>query len=1049
MPATMLGGIHHRFAEVARRLEQRVALRVCGQETRFDELFALTGRVASALQTSGCAPPQRIGVFSRDHALIIGALLGILQVGCAFAPLDAALPDERLRRMVELSELAAIFVDRELRARLLALLGESDVHIFDVDSLRQAPIDSPPVFAPYDPDAPCSIYFTSGSTGMPRAVLGRLCGIEHHIAWEIEFLKLDASVRGSVLHSPSYDAYLPDVLVPLCAGGVAIVPQEPEVLLEPQRLCAWLQRERITLLHCVPSLFRALLHCPDAAQLTALRHVLLAGEVVRPADVRAARSLFGDRVQLVNLYGPTEATLVKLHHAITALDGERPAVPIGVPMPQVKVHLLSDDGQEVAAGCAGQLAIQSRYGAHGYLHEPALTRERFIDAPDGSGERIYLTGDYGQRLPDGTLAFLGRRDRQLKLRGKRVELDDIEALLGSCAGVAEAAVIAGEDGCGDAIVHGFVILSPGTRLVDVRRDLERRAPPVLRPSTLTALERFPRTASGKLDRRQLVPPGHSATREPPQGDIERELAVLWRELLGIEHIGRHEHFFELGGHSLSAARLLGRIRERFAAELPLSTLFAHPTLAALASLLHADAAPQKEAAALPPIDDRGFPPTPEQRSLLMFEGFYPGSPVLNIFLVFRLRGALSVPQLAQCLSTLHTRHGALRSAFIETDDALVVRELDTPFSLEEIDLRDHPEELPQVLRAGLRKSFALERGIMWSARLLRIDQDDFYLALCSHHIASDGTGYSILLRELSALYQAGLQGRPSPLPAPGWRYPHYAAFREELLRGPRQKLLSDFCLFDVKRSTPPMTLPTDKPRRPGYRFDGDQVCGRLEAGEVAAMTELGLRHGATFFMTLCAGLLALLHHATAARRVTIINAAENRGRKEVESIVGLFANFILIGADFDDEPDFATLLERVRERVLSSLAHQDTPFDSMLEAMQSSDEFVTPEVMLTMFGDLTLTLPGVAVERVDVSNGTTTHDLMIHAEQRDGGVLLGVSFRDELFERSSIERFITSLCTLLAQAVAAPGLPTQKLPIITSGAPLFVMSPASGSRELA
>lgn len=1033
----MLGGIHHRFVEVALRLQQRTALRVCNKHTSYGELVEIAHRVTGALMQIGCTPPQRICVLSSDHAVIIGTLMGVLSVGCAFAPLDATLPDDRLRRMLSLCEPRALIIDRSARDRITSLL-DRDVQIIEVETLAHAPIADAQPFASYDPDALCSIYFTSGSTGTPRAVAGRLCGIDHHIKWEIDYLKLDASVRGSVLHSPSYDAYLPDVLVPMCAGGVACVPDGPDVLLDPRRLCAWLIREEITLLHCVPSLFRALLTCAEASRLTALRHVLLAGEVVRTGDVRAARALFGDRVQLINLYGPTEATLVKLHYAITAADAERVSVPIGVPMPQVTVHLLSDDGNEVTAGEAGQIAIQSRYGAHGYLHEPELTQQRFLDATDGSGEHIYLTGDYGQRLSDGNLAFLGRRDRQLKLRGMRVDLDDIEALLGRCAGVTEAAVIRGEDGAGDAIVHGFVILTPGTRILDVRRELEHRAPAALRPATLSVLEHFPRTASGKIDRQKLVPSGTSGTLDPPRTSVERELAAMWRELLNIEHIGRHESFFELGGHSLSAARLCGRLRERWGFDLPLATLFKQPTLAALAQLLQdAETSSVDREAVLPTVEDRGFPPTPEQRSLLMFEGFYPASPALNIFAVYHLRGALNVPVLKASLSALHTRHGSLRSAFVEVDDTVVVRELDTQFAVEEIDLREHSEELPRVLRECLRQPFAIDRGCMWAARLLRIGDDDFYFAISSHHIASDGTSYSILLRELAVLYRAGLRHETPQLPAQPWQYSHYAVWRDELLLGPRQELLSEFCVFDVRRSTPPITLPTDKPRQPGYRFDGDQLCGRLSAAQVQAMTELGLRHGATFFMTLVAGLLTLLHHATAARRVTIINTAENRPRKELEPIVGLFANFILAGADFDDDPNFATLLERVRDRLLSSLAHQDTPFTSMLDAMQSSDEFVAPEVMLTMFGDLELMLDDVTVERVDLGNGTTTHDLMIHAEARRGELVLSVNYRDELFERQSIERLLSSLCTLLTQAIAAPQIATSQLPIITSGVPLF------------
>jgi acyl-coenzyme A synthetase/AMP-(fatty) acid ligase len=297
----------------------------------------------------------------------------------------------------------------------------------------------------------------------------------------------------------SYDAYLPDVLVPLCAGGVACAP-DPRDAADPARLCAWLERAEITLLHCVPSLLRDLLACPEAGRLRGLRHVLLAGEVVRPADIRAARRVLGAGVRLFNLYGPTEATLVKLHHEIAGEDLERPAIPIGVPMPGVTVHLHDDDGRPCAPGETGQIAIQSRYGSLGYLGEPELTRARFLDAADGSGEQIYLTGDYGSRLPDGTLMFHGRRDRQIKLLGARVDLDEVEAILGGCDGVVDAAVIVVDD----LVLYGFVTLAGGTAIARVREQATQRLPPASRLARLTPLDALPRTASGKIDRRRLA-----------------------------------------------------------------------------------------------------------------------------------------------------------------------------------------------------------------------------------------------------------------------------------------------------------------------------------------------------------------------------------------------------------------------------------------------------------------------------------------------------------------------------------------------------------------
>lgn len=491
--------IHHRFDTVARGARDRVALRTASREATYGELREGARRVAGRLDE--LAPGSRVAILSRDHVVVVSAILGALEAGCAFAPLDLATAGKRLPALLAALACDAIVVDAATRP-LVPPLARAPA-ILELERAGAAP--APPsrtAVSPgrgRDPDAMCSIYFTSGSTGTPRAIAGRACGIDHHIAWEIERLGLDRSVRGAVLHAMSYDAYLPDVLVPLCAGGIACAP-DPRDAADPARLCAWLERAEITLLHCVPSLFRDLLACPEAERLGSLRHVLLAGEVVRPADVRAARRVLGDGVRLFNLYGPTEATLVKLHHEITGEDLERPAIPIGVPMPGVTVHLLDDRGRPCAPGETGQIAIQSRYGSLGYLGEPELTRARFLAAPDGSGEQVYLTGDYGSRLPDGTLLFHGRRDRQIKLLGARVDLDEVEAILGACDGVVDAAVVV----AGDLVLYGFVTLAAGATLARVREQALQRLAPASRLARLTPLAAFPRTPSGKLDRRRLA-----------------------------------------------------------------------------------------------------------------------------------------------------------------------------------------------------------------------------------------------------------------------------------------------------------------------------------------------------------------------------------------------------------------------------------------------------------------------------------------------------------------------------------------------------------------
>lgn len=432
--------IYRRFSAVARASCDRVALRTPQGDYTFGELESRRRRVAAVLAGQG-----RVAIATRDHAWITPALLGALSAGWAYAVLE---PGARMAAQVARLGCSVVLDDHAL----CALTDESDADRGD-------------------PEAMSSIYFTSGSTGTPRAIAGRVRGIDHHIAWELGLF--EAPPRGAIIHAPTYDAYLPDVLVPLCAGGMAVAPPPG---LTSDSMCQWIEAEGITLVHCVPSAFRALLGCAEAARLGHLRHVFLAGEVVRVDDVRAARQVTAAR--LFNLYGPTEATLVKLFHEIT--DDDVAEIPIGRPMPGVSVELID-----------GQIAITSPYTSLGYLDE----------ASDRFRGQTYLTGDYGSWRDDGALLFRGRRDRQIKLLGARVDLDEVEAIVGACDGVAEVVVVADAS---STVLQGAVVLDGSVPLSTIRAQVAQRLSPAMRLARLRQVSELPRTTSGKLDRNRVA-----------------------------------------------------------------------------------------------------------------------------------------------------------------------------------------------------------------------------------------------------------------------------------------------------------------------------------------------------------------------------------------------------------------------------------------------------------------------------------------------------------------------------------------------------------------
>jgi len=447
----------------------------------------------------------------------------------------------------------------------------------------------------------CYVYFTSGSTGRPKGIAGRLKAIDHFIRWEIETLGLQAGVRVSQFTNPSFDAYLRDMFVPLCAGGTVCVPLDFGNVLDGPQLVKWIDDSRINLIHCVPSLFRALIHEDlHPEHFPSLQHVLLSGEPLLPADVKRWMSIFGDRIRLVNLYGPSETTMIKFFHFVTAADQDRRAIPIGKPMTGAKAIVVDEQGKACPVGTVGEIYIRTPYRSLGYFKQPELTSEVFIPNPFGNkpDDIVYKTGDLGRVLEDGSFEFMGRKDRQVKIRGIRVELSEIEDLLLGHEAVKDVVVVDREDTSGNKYLCAYVVMSGEVMQGALRDYLAEHVPGYLVPSAFVTLETLPRTATGKVDRSALPAVGQEVKRAfiAPSTETEQTLADIWVQVLGVERISVDDSFFELGGHSLLATQVTSRIRLIFHIEISLRAMFESPTLRGLAAKIdQARAASDEEA----------------------------------------------------------------------------------------------------------------------------------------------------------------------------------------------------------------------------------------------------------------------------------------------------------------------------------------------------------------------------------------------------------------------------------------------------------------------
>ncbi len=594
------------FADAAARFPARAAVEHGSRRLTYGDLKRWSDELARALGAGGVtaadsAPPV-VAVGVADPLARVAALLGVLGAGCAYAPVDLTAPEARLDRLLGALEPAWLLGDAD-SAAVLPVGWRGGGRWLHLDAGRLAVTGetgevsgasgSPGVRSP-TPDALATLFATSGSTGEPKLIAGRYRGIGHFIRWEAALLGLGAGVRVSQLTSPHFDAYLRDVFLPLCLGGTLAIPEKPEVRLDAGSLVEWIDAERIEVVHCVPSLF----HLVCAGDLhsracESLRAVLLSGEPPLHADLARWFGVFGERVRMVNLYGPTETTMTKLFHDVSPADLRRRAIPIGRPMEGAAALLVDGAGRPAAPGTVGEIFLRTPYRSLGYLGRPDLTAERFVPSPWGAdpGDLVYRTGDLGRLLPDGSLDLVGRRDLQVKIRGQRIELGEVENGLLAHPGVLAAAALARPDAEGLLTLWAFVALREGTAPRELRERLAERLPAHLVPDRLVPLAELPRTATGKLDRRALAAlAGAGAAERPPAGEAkapprtptERRLIAIWQEVIEVEASGIRDDFFAAGGHSLMATRLLLRVAAAFGVEVPLRDFLDRPTVEALA-----------------------------------------------------------------------------------------------------------------------------------------------------------------------------------------------------------------------------------------------------------------------------------------------------------------------------------------------------------------------------------------------------------------------------------------------------------------------------------
>lgn len=598
--------VHQLFSEAASRFPSHIAI-TCGERSlTYRELELRTHALARHLIAQGTKKADVVAVLVEDPIELVSGLLATLKAGAAFLALDVEYPPARLQALLQEATPRILLLGHGLESRLDAIaLDRGRTQVVPSRSGAEATEEgSPPLPVASAPEELCYLYFTSGSTGRPKAIMGNHRGLEHFIRWEIDYLGLEQGVRVSLLSRPSFDVFLRDVLVPLCCGGTLCAPPDRSHVLDPARLAAWLEAERVNLIHIVPTLLRALLKYElKPGSLPALRYALPAGEMLYPSDVARWQAIFEQRVKLFNLYGPTETTLAKFCYPVQPHDRDRRgSIPVGQPLPGTEAIVVDDLGAIASPGTVGELYIRTPFRSHGYFNQPEQTAQAFIPNPFSSDpdDIVYKTGDLARVLEDGNLQLVGRKDRQVKVRGVRIELDEIERALLQHPSVGHVAVIDWAAEEGEKYLSAYFIPTAPVDASQLTEHLAQRLPREMVPAYFVEMAELPRTLSGKIDRKALPQPHQAQAQQQnphvaPRTPTEEIICELAAKVLGRDKVSANMGFFAAGGNSLQAMVFLSRVRSHFEVELPLGALFENPNLAHLSQIVDR----QRQASARP------------------------------------------------------------------------------------------------------------------------------------------------------------------------------------------------------------------------------------------------------------------------------------------------------------------------------------------------------------------------------------------------------------------------------------------------------------------
>ncbi|MFN6540774.1 MAG: amino acid adenylation domain-containing protein [Nostoc sp. EkiNYC01] len=1045
--------IHQVFAEQVEKTPNALAVVFENQQLTYRELNAKANQLAHHLQAMGVGSEVLVGLCVERSIEVIIGILGILKAGGAYVPLDPAYPQERLAFMLEDTNLKVVLTKTEW-TEILPIINAS-VILLDADwqKIEQQSQQNP--VCDVTPENLAYLIYTSGSTGKPKGVQMPHASVGYYLQAIAKIIPVNTNDIYLHTASFSFTASVRQLFLPLSQGATSIIATREQTR-TPLSLFELIQTQGVTISDGVPSVWRYGLMAlesldvkyTEALSESKLRLIVFGGELLAYQLIKKLYNLFKTPPRFFNILGQTETIGHGFYPIPEDCNLEEGYVPVGHPLENIQqVYLLNSHLEPVQIGESGEVYVAGSTLARGYLNRTQANAEQFIHNPFNPQQQLFKTGDVARYSNDGTLEILGRIDFQVNIRGMRVELEEIESVLKLHPSVREGIITAREDTPTDLRLVAYIVANnQAFDWGEIRSFLEQKLPDYMVPNAFVLMEKLPVLPNGKLDRHSLPAPNISADIRnfvAPRTPIEQLIATIWAEVLGLQKVGIYDNFLELGGHSLLASLVISRLRESLSVELSVGALFESPTVASLSEQIATSHHQKQQTNPLPALQPVSrsleLPLSLTQQRFWFIDQMEGANAAYNIARALRLVGRLNLTTLQQAIESIIQRHETLRTSFGMVDDKPVqFIAANLSFTLPLVDLQELPEverlaELQKLITAEHTRPFDLSTAPLLRLSLIRLESESHVLLFTMHHIISDAWSVGIFLKELSSLYAASL------LPELPIQYADYTYWQRQCLQNDAIATQLNYWKQQLADAPPVIELPIKRSRSAMQTFRSSIERFKLGDDLTSKLKTLSQKSGASLFMTLQAAFVTLLSRYTNQEDIVIGSPITNRNHPALETLIGFFVNTLVLRTRLKNNPTFRELLTQVRQVALDAYAHQDVPFDRLVEFLQPQRHLTHSPLFQVMFVFQNspmekLELPGLSVTQIELDRPTAgaTFDLTLSMQEIDSELRGAFEYNANLFDAETIARMVEHFQTLVEAIVTNPEQQIANLPLLTA-----------------